>query len=107
MILPWFTVDSLSVGMWVEFTGEDDNTRCKLAAKINAIDKSIFANRQGVKVVEKAKVGFTRELRDGTVSIISDGLLFSSALESLIRNLPDSQQEQQTDSVYQPFEAED
>lgn len=49
-------VDSLNAGMWVEFAGEEEqNTRCKLAAKINAIDKFIFVNRQGVKVVEKPK----------------------------------------------------
>ncbi len=101
-------VDRLSVGVWVEFAGEDDNnTRCKLAAKINAIDKYIFVNRQGVKVVEKTKLGLARELRDGTVSIISDGLLFSRALESVIGNLRDSQHEQQTGSAYQPAESEE
>jgi hypothetical protein len=100
-------VDNLSVGMWVEFAGEDDNnTRCKLAAKISAIDKFIFVNRQGVKVVEKTKMGLARELHDKTVSIISDGLLFSRALESVIGNLRDSQQEQQTGSAYRPSEAE-
>ena len=100
-------VDNLSVGMWVEFAGEDDNnTRCKLAAKISAIDKFIFVNRQGVKVVEKTKMGLALELHDGTVSIISDGLLFSRALESVIGNLRDSQQEQHTGSAYQPSEAE-
>ena len=99
-------VDSLQVGMWVEFAGEDDsNTRCKLAAKINAIDKFIFVNRQGVKVVEKTKMGLARELRDGTVSIVSDGLLFSRALESVIGNLRDNQIEQQTGSAYQPSES--
>ena len=96
-------VDNLSIGMWVEFAGEDDhNTRCKLAAKISAVDKFIFVNRQGVKVVEKTKMGLAGELHDGTVSIISDGLLFSRALESVIGNLRDSQQEQQTSSAYQP-----
>jgi len=96
-------VDNLSIGMWVEFAGEDDyNTRCKLAAKISAIDKFIFVNRQGVKVVEKTKMGLAGELHDGTVSIISDGLLFSRALESVISNLRDRQQEQQTGSAYQP-----
>jgi hypothetical protein len=96
-------IDNLSIGMWVEFTGEDDhNTRCKLAAKISAIDKFIFVNRQGVKVVEKTKLGLAGELHDGTVSIISDGLLFSRALESVIGNLRDSQQEQQTGSAYLP-----
>ncbi len=96
-------VESLNVGMWVEFAGESDsNTRCKLAAKINAIDKYIFVNRQGVKVVEKTKKGLATELRDGTVSIISDGLLFSRALESVIGNLRESQHEQQTGSAYNP-----
>ena len=96
-------VDNLSIGMWVEFAGENNhNTRCKLAAKISAIDKFIFVNRQGVKVVEKTKMGLAGELHDGTVSIISDGLLFSRALESVIGNLRDSQQEQKTGSAYQP-----
>lgn len=96
-------VENLSVGMWVEFAGEDDlNTRCKLAAKINAIDKYIFVNRQGVKVVEKTKMGLAREIHDGTVNIISDGLLFSRALESVIGNLRESQHEQHTASAYQP-----
>ncbi|XOV88369.1 MAG: DUF1631 domain-containing protein [Pseudomonadota bacterium] len=96
-------VDQLHVGIWVEFIGEDDvSVRCKLAARINAIDKYIFVNRQGVKVVEKTRMGLARELRDGTVRIISDGLLFSRALESVIGNLRESQQEQHTASAYQP-----
>ncbi len=96
-------VDQLHVGIWVEFVGEDDvSVRCKLAAKINAIDKYIFVNRQGVKVVEKTRFGLARELKDGTVKIISDGLLFSRALESVIGNLRESQQEQHTGGAYQP-----
>ena len=96
-------VESMTVGTWVEFVGEDElNTRCKLAAKINAIDKFIFVNRQGVKVVEKTSSGLAKELKDGTVRIISDGLLFSRALESVIGNLRDSQHEQQTGGAYQP-----
>jgi hypothetical protein len=96
-------VDNLSIGIWMEFTEQNNhNTLCKLAAKISAIDKFIFVNRQGVKAVEKAKMGLAGELHDGTVSIISDGLLFSSALESVIANLRDSQQAQQTGSAYQP-----
>jgi len=100
-------VDALGVGMWVEFIGQNgNNTRCRLAAKINAIDKYIFVNRQGVKVVEKTRLGLALELRDGTVSIVSDGLLFSRALEAVIGNLRDSQHEQQTASAYQPVEGE-
>ena len=96
-------VDNLSISMCVEFTGQNNhNTRCNLAAKISAIDKFIFVNRQGVKVVEKTKMGLAGELHDGTVTIISDGLLFSRALESVIANLRDSQEAQQTGSAYQP-----
>jgi hypothetical protein len=96
-------VDTLGVGMWVEFTGQDEiNPRCKLAAKINAIDKFIFVNQQGVKVVEKTKLGLAKELKEGTVKIISDGLLFSRALESVIGNLRESQHREQTGSAYQP-----
>jgi hypothetical protein len=98
-------VDQLGVGVWVEFLGEDAQTiRCKLAAKINAIDKYIFVNRQGVKVVEKTRMGLARELKDGTVKLISEGLLFSRALESVIGNLRESQQQQQTGGAYQPAE---
>lgn len=96
-------IDAFTVGIWVEFQGEEDqHLRCKLAAKINAIDKYIFVNRQGVKVVEKTKDGLARELADGTVKVISDGLLFSRALESVIGNLRESQTAQQTGSAYQP-----
>lgn len=96
-------IEAMTVGIWVEFVGQDgNNTRCKLAAKINAIDKFIFVNREGVKVVEKTTIGLAKELKEGTVRIISDGLLFSRALESVIGNLRDSQQEQRTGSAYQP-----
>ncbi len=96
-------VEAMTVGIWVEFVGEDEqNTRCKLAAKINAIDKFIFVNRQGVKVVEKTTIGLAKELKEGTVRIISDGLLFSRALESVIGNLRDRQHEQHTGGAYQP-----
>ncbi len=97
-------VDQLSVGVWVEFAGDDPDTsiRCKLAAKINAIDKFIFVNRQGVKVVEKTRMGLARELKDQTVRFISDGPLFSRALESVIGNLRETQHEQHTGGAYQP-----
>ncbi|MFT5209623.1 MAG: hypothetical protein ACI9CE_001345 [Flavobacterium sp.] len=76
-------VYALSVGMWVEFNaGNEVSVRCKLVAKINAIDKFIFVNRQGVKVIEKTRLGLATELKENSVKIISDGLLFSRALES-------------------------
>ena len=95
------TVDHLAVGIWVEFLAEDDQTiRCKLAAKINAIDKLIFVNRQGVKVVETTRERLARELQQQTVRIISDGLLFSRALESVIGELRESKQTEQAGGAY-------
>ncbi len=97
-------LDNLSVGTWVKFAGDEDTqaARRKLAAKINAIDIFIFVNRQGAKVVEKTRANLARELKEATVKIISDFLLFSRALESIIGDLRDSQHEQQTRGAYQP-----
>lgn len=96
-------VDMMTAGMWVEFTGEDgQDMRCKLAARITAIDKFIFVNRQGVKVLEKTRTGLARELKDGTVKIISDGLLFSRALESVIGNLRENVTTRHSGDAYQP-----
>jgi hypothetical protein len=95
-------VEHFAVGVWVEFLGptESEHVRCKLAAKINAIDKYIFVNRQGVKVVEKTKLGLALELKQGTVRVISDGLLFSRALESVIGSLRETQTEQHEGGAY-------
>jgi hypothetical protein len=97
-------VEHFAVGVWVEFLGptESEHVRCKLAAKINAIDKYIFVNRQGVKVVEKTKLGLALELKQGTVRVISDGLLFSRALESVIGSLRETQTEQHEGGAYKP-----
>jgi hypothetical protein len=100
------SVDNFAVGIWVEFLAENDqNIRCKLAAKISAIDKLIFVNRQGVKVVETTRESLARELQQQTVRIISDGLLFSRALESVIGDLRESKQTEQTGGAYQAAEA--
>ncbi len=97
-------IDAITVGTWVEFTGyeESQSVRCKLAAKIRAIDKFIFVNLRGIKVVEKTRMGLASELKDETLKIVSDGLLFSRAMESVIGDLRDSQHEQQTGGAYQP-----
>ena len=50
----------------VEFEG-DQQLRCKLNAKVNTIDKQVFVNRQGVKVVEETNDEIALEIADGTV----------------------------------------
>jgi len=89
-------VDEFGVGTWFEFSIDDDqNVRCKLAARINAIDKLIFVNRQGVKVIEKTRMGLAIELKNQSATVISDGLLFSRALESVIGDLRQTQAQAQ------------
>ena len=80
-------VDKFSVGCWFEFSGEERNERCKLAAVIRATGKYIFVNRSGIKVAEKTRMGLAVELRRGSLQILNDGLLFDRALESIITNL--------------------
>jgi hypothetical protein len=81
-------VDQLSLGCWVEFQEDEENTlRCKLAAIIEATGKYIFVNRTGMKVLERSRTGLALEFRRGAVRTLDDTLLFDRALESVIGNL--------------------
>lgn len=80
-------VDNLTVGCWFEFMGEGKPERCKLAALIRSVGKYVFVNRSGIKVAEKTRLGLAAEMRNGTVQVLNDGLLFDRALESIISNL--------------------
>ena len=84
-------VNKLPLGVWVEFKfSEDRMIPCTLAAKLDTIDKFIFINRQGVKIVEKSRMGLARELKSGTLKIISEWPLFERAMESVIGALRES-----------------
>ena len=75
-------------GIWLEFDGEaDQRIRCTLAAKIDTIDKYVFVNSEGVKVIEKSRMGLARELKAGTVRVVSETPLFDRALETVIARL--------------------
>lgn len=89
-------VENFSVGTWVEITGlSSEPLRCRLAAKIKPLDKYIFVNRDGVKVAETNQAGLVSDLKSGNIQLVSDGMLFSRALESVIGNLQESQDQQQ------------
>lgn len=81
-------VDQYPIGLWFEFQGAQDATiRCTLAAKIETIEKFVFVNSQGVKVIEKSRMGLARELKAGTVKVICDGPLIDRAIETVIAQL--------------------
>lgn len=81
-------IDKLPIGVWLEFKGVAGTpVRCTLAAKIDSIDKMFFVNRQGVKVVELTRMRLARELKAGSVKIVSEGSLVDRAMESVISSL--------------------
>lgn len=78
----------LTLGCWVEFREDEDNTlRCKLAAIIDATGKYIFVDRTGMKVQERSRAGLALDFRQGVVRVLDDTLLFDRALESVIDHL--------------------
>lgn len=81
-------VDSYTIGLWFEFrVNGEQSVRCTLAAKIETIEKFVFVNSQGVKVIEKSRMGLARELKAGTVKIICEGPIIDRAIESVIAQL--------------------
>ncbi len=81
-------VEKLPIGIWMEFQVEGEQTiRCTLAAKIDTIDKFVFVNAQGVKVIEKSRMSLAREMKAETVKIISEAPLIDRAMESVIGKL--------------------
>lgn len=81
-------VDNLPIGVWLEFQAEaGQGLRCTLAARIDSIDKLYFVNSQGVKVVETSRMPLARELKAGSVKIVSEGSVFSRATETVISDL--------------------
>ena len=84
-------VNKLPIGVWMEFSGDAEHSiRCTLAAKITTIDKYVFVNSDRVKVVEKSRMGLARELKAGSVKIISESPLVDRAMESVIGKLRDA-----------------
>lgn len=88
-------VSKYPIGIWLEFQSQAEQTiRCTLAAKIDTIEKYVFVNAQGVKVIEKSKMGLARELKAGTVKVICEAPLIDRAMESVIAKLRDARPEQ-------------
>ncbi len=81
-------VDKLPIGSWMEFKGAAGApVRATLAAKIDSIDKLFFADQQGAKVVELTRSRLARELKAGSVKIVSEGSLMNRAMEAVMSNL--------------------
>ena len=77
----------LQVGAWLEWHGDEQKVRCKLAAHIKSVDKMIFVNRSGMKVMEKSLLEVAHDIKGEKFVVLDDSLLFDRALESVISNL--------------------
>ncbi|CAM3603335.1 DUF1631 domain-containing protein [Parendozoicomonas haliclonae] len=80
-------VDRLRTGCWFESREQESKVRCRLAAIIKATDTYIFVNRAGMKIAEKTREELARNLKDGVINQLDDGVLFDRALESVIIDL--------------------
>jgi hypothetical protein len=88
-------VSKYPLGIWLEFQAQAGQAiRCTLAAKIDTIEKYVFVNGQGVKVIEKSKMGLARELKAGTVKVVCEAPLIDRAMESVIAKLRDAKLDQ-------------
>ncbi|MDX1696073.1 MAG: DUF1631 family protein, partial [Ketobacteraceae bacterium] len=77
----------LQVGSWLEWHNDGQKVRCKLAAHIKSVDKMIFVNRSGMKVMEKTLLEVAHDIKGEKLMVLDDSLLFDRALESVISNL--------------------
>lgn len=80
-------VNQLNVGSWVEFIQTDRRDRHKLVARIRSVDKLIFANRRGIKVAEMSSMKLAVDMSQGRARIIEEAQVLDRALESVIGNL--------------------
>lgn len=93
-------IDKLPIGTWFEFKGATGvPVRCALASKIDSIDKLFFVNSKGEKAVELTRMRLARELKAGSVKILTEGSLVGRAMESIISNLRDTAQSQKPDAA--------
>lgn len=91
-------VSNYPIGIWLEFqAGAEHSIRCTLAARIDTIDKYIFVNGQGVKMVEISRMGLAGELKAGTVKVISEAPLIDRAMESVIGKLRETRSQSDED----------
>ncbi|PCJ34743.1 MAG: hypothetical protein COA99_14370, partial [Moraxellaceae bacterium] len=86
-------LDRLQVGGWVMLTqgafdvSPDVDIKLKLAVVVKGGSKYIFVNRLGIKQLDIEKEQFAVAIATGEMSIVDNGVQFSSALEKVVRNM--------------------
>ena len=80
-------VGKLTQGSWFEMDDGKHQYRCRLAAIIKATGKFIFVNRNGMKVAEESRETLAVAMKNGSLRLLDDSMLFDRALESVIGSL--------------------
>ncbi|MFF7706026.1 DUF1631 family protein [Pseudomonas sp. NPDC007930] len=81
-------VDALRPGTWVELQEDPEHRlRCKLTTVIESTGKYIFVNRTGMKVLERSRAALAQALKDGSLRLLDDNLLFDRALDAVVGKL--------------------
>ncbi|MCI5105493.1 MAG: DUF1631 domain-containing protein [Pseudomonadales bacterium] len=84
-------VEKMPLGTWIEFRNTLGQTvRCALVSKIDSIDKLFFADKQGKKVAELTRNRLAREMKLGTVKVVSEGALVNRAMQKVINDLKET-----------------
>ena len=73
----------LRLGSWVVLNAEDQQVRCKLVAQLDADDRWVFSESEGLKVHAFDSAGLLQALHRGDIRVLEDGPLFTRALEAV------------------------
>ncbi len=75
-------------GSWFEMKSADgESLRCRLATYIKPTGKFIFVNRNGMKVAERTQVDLALALKEGSLRVVDNSMLFDRALETVVTSL--------------------
>ncbi|MCB1672576.1 MAG: DUF1631 family protein [Pseudomonadales bacterium] len=81
-------VKNLAIGVWLEFdVHENQPIRCTLASRIPSINRLIFVNRKGVKVIDRTEQEVAVELLNQSARLIDAGRLMDRSFEAVIAEL--------------------
>lgn len=77
----------LHPGTWVEFGSEDLNTRCRLVVIDDETQSLVFANEDGLKVLERPAREMIADLEVGRMRVLTDTPVVTRALDDLKERL--------------------
>lgn len=80
-------VSGLKAGTWFEYQYKGHSTRCKIAYYSVFQEKYTFVSQEGRKLFERDKPELVVDIQDGLCRLLEDSEIFDRALESVIREI--------------------